>query len=90
MIYLVVLNVNSVTGRIYQAGDNDGFFTEGDVKHPVLLCTAIDLYNPYYVFVTREMKEDKSHQSIYLPHGSVAMILQFEEDVPSPIGFVPS
>jgi hypothetical protein len=87
--YLVVLDARSAVGRIY-AKDNDGFVSDGEINHPILDCTQIVTDSPYYIFATRPLKkEGKSHQSLYLPHGSVAVIHQYAETEPYPIGFAP-
>jgi hypothetical protein len=49
---------------------------------------VIDTNNPYYIFATRSLKmEGATHQSLYLPHGSVVMIVQYDENADRPIGF---
>lgn len=90
MKYLLILDAVSIPGKIYLYGKNDGYVTDGDTKYPVLLCTEIKMDNPYYIFAKRELKESESHQSLFLPYGSVAMIYQIEKDQPTPIGFVHS
>ncbi len=63
---------------------NDGVVT-GD--HPVIICTEIKTDNPHCIFAVRELQAPVSHQSLYLPYGSVALIIQFEESASDPIGF---
>jgi hypothetical protein len=91
--YLIVLDANSTVGKIYSVACDYFVKVEEvthfeEVKHPVLVCTEIETDNPNYIFARRPLKEGATHQSLYLPHGSVAMILQIEEDQPIPIGFV--
>jgi hypothetical protein len=89
MKYLLILDADSTAGKIYLAGNNDGLVSDGTIKHPVLLCTEIKMDSPYYIFAKRQMKAPASHQSLCLPYGSVAIILQLEENEPIPtIGFV--
>lgn len=90
MRYLVVLDANSVIGRIYAKGNNDGIVNDGRLDHPVLDCTDLVTDSPYYIFATHSLKkEGGSHQSVFLPHGSVVAIYQYAENDPHPLGFVP-
>jgi hypothetical protein len=88
--YLVVLDANSVTGQIYASGNHDFVAMAGDVQHPVLVCTELETHNPYYIYAKRPLKESGSYQSLYLPHGSVAQILEYDTSEEIPPGFVRS
>ena len=87
MKFLVILEPSSATGRIY-AENNDGLTSGGEIKYPVLACTAINFDNPHYIFVNRGGNQSKSHQSLYLPYHSVAHIVQYDEQEQLPPGFV--
>jgi hypothetical protein len=88
--HFIILDINSPIGAMYASGSNDGFISEGDVRHPIIDCTEIVIDNPYYIFATRSLeKEGGSYQSLYLPHGSVVAIYQYKPSGPLPFGFVP-
>lgn len=88
MKYLIILDGRSPIGAIYLQGNNDGTTTDGEIIHPLLDCTQITTDSPYYIFATRSLKkEGKSHQTLYLPHGSVVAIYQYDESDPRPLGF---
>ena len=89
MKYLVILNANSIAGKLYLQGNNDGTVKENTTMHPVLHCIHIDMetYSPSYILLNRQsLKEEKLHQSILLPPHSIEMILEFfdEEDLADP------
>ncbi|MBW4057009.1 MAG: hypothetical protein HIU83_16765 [Proteobacteria bacterium] len=86
MQYLVVLNADSVAGRIYAREMNDGSFDDGKVKHPLLVCTEISMDNHHYMCANRILNKIKSHQSLYIPYDSVALVIQYSKDEPIPIG----
>ena len=86
--YLLILDCRSTIGSIYLNGNNDGTVTDGKLNHPLLDCTEIKMNNPYYIFAIRSLKkEGASHQSVYLPHGSVVAIYQYAEEQGYPPGF---
>ena len=88
MLYMVILDANSPVGEMYAAGDNDGF-TSGPTRNPILTCTEIATDSPYYIYAKRILKKEAgSHQSLFLPHGSIVMILQYDEKDPNPLGFL--
>ena len=85
MKFLIILDKDSIAGSLYAKGNNDGITTGG---HPLLDCTELVTDNPYYIFATRSLyQEGKSHQTLYLPHGSVALIHRYDESDPHPLGF---
>lgn len=86
MKHLIVLHAASAVGGIY-AVDANRHITVGEHRHPVLDCIEMDLNNPYYIFAKRRLKDSEQYQSLYLPHGSVVMILRYEESDPPTIGF---
>jgi hypothetical protein len=89
--HFIILDANSTVGAMYASGSNDGFTSDGEVNHPVIDCTEIVIDNPYYILATRSLeKEGGSYQSLYLPHGSVVAIYQYNPVEPLPFGFVPS
>jgi hypothetical protein len=89
MNYLVVLDAHSSIGKIYLYGNNDGTVTDGELHHAILDCTEIVTDSPYYLIATRiHKKEGKSHQTLYLPHGSIIAIYQYAEKEGRPMGFV--
>ena len=91
MRYLVVLDVRSSIGRIYANANNDGFVTDGEIKHPVLDCTEIAIDSPYYLFATRDMsRTGNTYQHLHIPHGSVVAIHHYAEEIEKPVGFVTS
>lgn len=89
MKFLVILEPGSTTGQKY-VESSDGIETSGGIRCPVLACTEIDFGNPHYIFVKRGGSQSKCSQSLYLPYHSVAHIVQYAEDEPHPIGFVPA
>jgi len=90
MRYFVVLDLRSAIGSIYENGNNDGFVTDGKMKHPVLDCTEIAIDSPYYLFATRDMsKTGRSHQHLHIPHGSIVAIHHYAEEE-KPVGFMTS
>ena len=89
MRYIIVIDANSAAGAIYAKGSNDGFITDGHVQHPVLDCTEIETSSPYYIFAKRSLNAvGESHQSLYLPHGSVVMVVGYADEQGRPVGFV--
>jgi hypothetical protein len=46
--------------------------------------------SPYGISAKRPLKAPKRHQEIFLPYGSVAMILEQQEEGQTPFGFSPS
>ena len=87
MKYLVVLHADSTAGKIYTHEKNDGFVDDGRVKHPLIVCTELSMDNHHYMFVRRILNPTNSHQSLHLPHSSVAMVVQFAEEQQLPAGF---
>lgn len=87
MRYLVVLDTDSPVGAMYAQGSNDGFTQHGN--HPVLDCTEIDLDEPNYMYVKRDMsRHGGSYQKAYLPHSSVVVIHPYEDVEKMPVGFL--
>jgi hypothetical protein len=89
MRYLIVLDARSVVGQIF-AEHNDGLVTAGGLNHPMLECSEIDLSIPAYIFAIRNTRAAGGrNQRIYLPHGSVVSIQEFDVNNPlrGPIGF---
>ena len=86
--HIVVLDPSSIAGAIYLLGNNDGIQTVGDRKCPVLFCKSVDTHNPGGIDAIRVgRKEAPITQSLFLPHGSVALIFDFLPDK-EPFGFV--
>lgn len=86
--FLVILDAKSAIGALYANGSNDGFASDGTLKHPILDCAEINADLPSYLSATRDMKsQGKSHQSLLIPHGSVVMILRYAEEKPNAVGF---
>ena len=89
MRYIVILDAKSPVGAIYANGNNDGLTSDGNISHPVLDCTEIETNNPYYIFAKRSPNEAiPSHQILYLPHGSVVMIVAYDKAEDRPVGFL--
>jgi hypothetical protein len=60
----------------------------GERRHPALPCSSVETDNPNYIFAKRLLdKEGGPGQSLYLPHGSVAFVVEYDEDRPRPLGF---
>ena len=89
MKYLVILDNQSIIGRIYAKGNNDGYVSDGTEKHPVLSCTEVVTDNPCYVFAKRDLSgQGKSHQSLHIPHTSVVAIYHYADEGSKPMGFI--
>jgi hypothetical protein len=90
MRYLVILDVRSASGAVYHSGSNDGYVSDGDLRHPVLDCSEIVVDSPYYLFAKRDMaKQGGSYQSLYIPHSSVVHIHCYADSGTRPMGFIP-
>ena len=88
MRYSVIIDARSATGSIYASGNNDGFVSDGQLRHPVLDCSEIITDVSYFVFIKRDMsKSGKSHQSLYIPHTSIVHIHCYADEGPQPMGF---
>lgn len=88
MRYLVGLDANSTTGKLFLA-NNDGFMNDGTQDHPLLECSDLGFDNPYYIYAIRDTrKAGGKHQSLYLPHGNVILIVEFDKKVRPPMGFL--
>lgn len=88
MNYLVILDARSAVGALYNT-KADGTVTEanGEIKHPALYCSGISIDHPIYLFATRPLKGDKSHQSLHIPHHAVVAIYRMHEEDAPPVGF---
>jgi len=90
MRYLVVLDARSVVGGMYANGYNDGFVSDGEIRHPVLDCTEIATDSPYYLYVKRDLsRHGKDYQTIHIPHSSIVVIHHYADEGRKPMGFVP-
>lgn len=93
MRYLVVLDAESPIGRVYAAGNCEGFVGEGEtreIRHPVLDCADINTESPCYLFVKRDPRQSNGpRQQVYVPHGCVVAIHVYDDSGPKPLGFVP-
>ena len=89
MNYLVILDANSTIGKIY--GEKaDRLINDGQTGHPALLCSEIAIDHPVYLFATRPLTKEKSHQSLHIPHHAVVAIYRVNEEADRTIGFQPS
>ncbi|MDR5756479.1 hypothetical protein [Caballeronia sp. LZ035] len=88
MNYLVVLDVRSPIGAIYnRKADTNVPDAEAQLSHPALLCSDVSIDHPTYLFATRPLKGDKSHQSLHIPHHAVVAIYRVNEEDAAPMGF---
>ncbi|WP_155294440.1 hypothetical protein [Burkholderia cepacia] len=86
MNYLVILDARSPIGAIY--GEKaDGIVTDGALRHPALHCSDVSMDHPVYLFATRPLKKDESHQSLHVPHNAIVAIYRLNESDAPPIGF---
>jgi len=92
MQFLVFLRAGSDAASMY-ADNNDGIQRAGvNGELPILHCTDVQHDLPNYLFLVREFQspttKELSHQTLYVPHGDVSLILRFAEDPPKGFGFV--
>lgn len=89
MRYLVVLHCESAVGAIYGDANNDGYVRAGQLRHPMLDCSALVTNSANYLFLTRDTtKQGKSQQFVYVPHSSVVYIHCYADEGTKPIGFI--
>lgn len=91
MKHVIVVDGRTATGQLFLHGSNDGVTSNGDLRHPLLDCTAIDLHTPGHICATRELKTPTgSHpQILYLPHGTIVAIFRYDTPERPPLGFAP-
>lgn len=79
--YLVVLDSRSATGGLFEK-DCDLVMMDGEIRHPTLACSDVEMGNLHYIFATRPTKKGSSHQSLFLPHHSVVMVFRYDGESP--------
>jgi hypothetical protein len=90
--YIVVLDSDSAAARMLDsAREVDLNIKAGDTTCPALLCTRVETDNPAGIWVTRvpPASAEVKTTTLFFPTGTVVGIMEYDEDQPVPIGFVP-
>jgi len=76
--HLVTLDPQSIAGRMFLEGNNDGTTTVGQLKCPVLHCKSIAMDNPIGLSVVRTpLSGTPKEQSLIIPFSAVALIFDW-------------
>ncbi|HSN01321.1 MAG TPA: hypothetical protein VLS52_09975 [Rudaea sp.] len=86
--HLVVLDPRSLTGLLFAGDNNDGTVTCGDLICPTLRCESVSMTEPHGISVVRVgTEENPKRTSLFLPLGTVALIVDFFDKHQLPVGF---
>ncbi len=88
--HYVILDPRTIAGK-YFSDWNDGFVVCGDFSCPVLICSKVSTCEPHGISVVH-IQRDKTPPEIplFLPTGSVALILDLPDKGQPPFGFSPA